>query len=187
MGGAGIQPDVDIHLNQVGGNNPDPIRPSFNPACIAKFVGFFHKSNSNSATILPQKSYAQALSSQPPDMNRRDGFGGGRMGRGAGRTGARGNVWQRVQGRGQVEEGLMMIETSSGTREIGSGSVMKVEEILMAETLGSGIAIVALLPTGIELRGLQIRRRSIWRGTSKRIKIWRSLLNQRYFLSETLR
>jgi len=90
---------------------------------------------------------------------------------------------------GQVEEGLMMIETSSGTREIGSGSVMKVEEILMAmaKTLGPGIAIVALLPTGIELRGIQIRRRPIWRGTSKRIKIWRSLLNQRYFLSETLR
>jgi len=57
----------------------------------------------------------------------------------------------------------------------------------MAETLGSGIAIVALLPTGIELRGIQIRRRPIWRGTSKRSKIWRSLLNQRYFLSETLR
>jgi hypothetical protein len=53
MGGAGIQPDVDIHLNQVGGNNPDPIRSSFNPACITKFVGFFRNSNSNSATILP--------------------------------------------------------------------------------------------------------------------------------------
>ncbi|KAG2564270.1 hypothetical protein PVAP13_8KG244700 [Panicum virgatum] len=103
-GGAGIQPDVDILLNQRDRSNPDPVPPSFDSSCIAKFVGYFRNSSQKSPSSSPPKSYAQVLQSQP-EMNQRGGFGRDRFGRGAGRDAARGNVWQRIQGQGQGRDG----------------------------------------------------------------------------------
>ena len=71
--------------------------------CIAKFMGFFIKEKAKAPPA--PKSYAEAVRSVAlrsdmvyPAANRgggwRDGFGGGRMGHGAGRTEARGAVWQ---------------------------------------------------------------------------------------------
>ena len=94
--GAGIQPDVTIPLKRGDLDNPDPVRPSFNSSCIAKFVGYFHKSHLVSST----KSHAQVLQTQSPEMSHKGGFGGGGFGHGSGRDGARTNVWQRIQGRG---------------------------------------------------------------------------------------
>jgi len=84
----------------------DPL-PSEAPshfAAIGRFVGYFQLQQ---AEKVSPESYAQVVrDSLSPgvlrsEMNRREGFGSGRQGRGAGRTNARTNVWQRIDGRDQ--------------------------------------------------------------------------------------
>ena len=96
--GAGIQPDVTIPLKRGDLDNPDPVRPSFDSSCIAKFVGYFHKSHHKSRPVSSTKSYAQVLQTQSLVMSHKGGFGGGGFGHGSGRDGARTNVWQQIQG-----------------------------------------------------------------------------------------
>jgi len=67
-------------------------------------VGYFQLQQAEKVSL---KSYAQVVrDSLSPgvltsEMNQREGFGSGRQGRGAGRTNARTNVWQHIDGRDQ--------------------------------------------------------------------------------------
>lgn len=83
-------------------SSPTEAPPQF--ALIGRFVGYFQQPQLGDVRT---KSYAQVVrdsfcaSVSGAEMSRREGFGSGRQGRGAGRTNARTNVWQHIDGRDQ--------------------------------------------------------------------------------------
>lgn len=100
--GAGSQHKEADH-RRLGFVNPAPTKAPSQFESIDRFVGYFLQPQ---ASQVNPKSYAQVVcSSSGLDsgniMSRREGFGLGRQGRGAGRTNARNNVWQRIDGRDQ--------------------------------------------------------------------------------------
>jgi len=118
VGGDGTQeegdkvPASEIPSGELGfhptKDSPIPSTPQSFQRCIDKFVGYFRARESTEST---DKTYAQVVKESTRSMvhpaancggMRRDEFGAGRSGRGAGRIG-RNNVWQRT-GRSIPEE-----------------------------------------------------------------------------------